>query len=189
VHYEPRRTDAEVSEAALRRATPEDWEDIRRLHLKLALEIPLVVDAPLHEVLAPPDVEWREFARSCAHDDDRALFVAHLEGSCVGVGQVFYEGPLARLTMLYVEGHHRRAGVATALVGALQTWAAGAGASGLVCHIPDVSDARALAGHLGWTRTDEMFTSPHGLQERRWTRTLGPGATERRSNQGSGDEP
>ena len=151
------------------RAGAPEWLQVRRLHVKLALGLPLVVDVELNEVLAAPDAHWRDFVANCAGAGDQALFVARVGARCVGMGHVRRLGAEARLAMLYVEPVHRRAGLASALVGAQARWAAAGGPVHLAAYIPGVSAAGSLASALGWHRTPEVFTTRHGLEERRWT--------------------
>lgn len=141
---------------------------MRRLHVKLALEFPLVVDVDLNEVLATPDVYWLNFVRTCAVADDKAIFVADTGASCAGMGHVRLEGTGARLEMLYVDAALRRQGVAAALVAAQVSWAHALGSTDLVCHIPEAGAGEQLAHHLGWRRTEELFFTKRGLKERRW---------------------
>ena len=159
-----------VSTVVIRRCDPDDWHDVRRLHIKLALGLPLVVDVDLNEVLATPDDFWRDYVRACATEDEQALFVALADGVCVGMGHVRRQAPVARLSMLYVDGSRRREGIATALVTAQEQWTLGPGIATLWCHIPDVSAAVPLATALGWHRTDEVFHTRHRIQERKWTK-------------------
>ena len=144
---------------------------MRRLHIKLALGFPVVVDVELNEVLATPDDFWQNFVHLCAHGADQALFLAERDGSSVGMGQVHRQAALARLEMLYVDGSVRRRGVGTALVEAQESWARASGITELFTHIPDTSAAGSLATELGWHRTEEVFLTRHGLAERKWTST------------------
>ena len=109
---------------------------MRRLHIQLALEYPLVVDVELNEVLAKPDEYWQKFVQVCAADTEQALFVAQVESTLVGMGHIHRQDPLARLVMLYVEGNKRRQGIGTALVTAQTNWAHQFTVTDLVCHIP-----------------------------------------------------
>jgi GNAT superfamily N-acetyltransferase len=153
----------------IRRGTEEDWSAVRRLHIKLALEFPLVVDVELNEVLATPDGYWQNFVHLCAIGTDQALYVAEVDATCVGMGHIRLEGSLVRLVMLYVEGSERRQGLGAALVAAQESWAHASGTSDLVCHIPDASKAAQLARKLGWHRTEDVFYTRRGLKERKWT--------------------
>jgi GNAT superfamily N-acetyltransferase len=152
----------------------DDWREVRRLHLKMALGFPIVVDVELNEVLATPEAFWRDYVRTCATDAHQAAFVAVDDGRGVAMGHVHVQGTAGRLDMLYVDEGHRRSGLGTALVMTQQRWAQAGGAAELVCHIPVGSAAGHLAGSLGWHRTDEVFVTRHGLQERRWTRAGAP---------------
>lgn len=146
---------------------------MRRLHIKLALEFPVVVDVELNEVLGTPDAYWQSFVHMCALSTDQALFIAEVNATCVGMGHVRLQDTLARLVMLYVEGGRRRQGIGAALVAAQESWANASGAPDMVCHIPDASKGVQLAKKLGWRRTEDVFFTKHGLQERMWT-TEGP---------------
>jgi GNAT superfamily N-acetyltransferase len=156
-----------------RRCGDEDWRDVRRLHIKLALGYPVVVDVDLNEVLATPDAHWQHFVAECARGREQALFVAVAGARCAGMGHVSVHQSLARLSMLYVDGKERRHGLGAALVAAQEEWARAEGATELVCHIPDVSAAGRLARELGWQRSEEVFFTKNGLRERKWTTGCG----------------
>lgn len=145
---------------------------MRRLHIALALEFPLVVDVELNEVLATPDDFWQTFVRMCAHAPEQALFVAELGERHFGMGHVHLQGSLARLELLYVDADRRREGTGSALVAAQMDWARASGISRLLCHIPEASAGPMLAAKLGWQRTDETFFAKRGLSERKWTADL-----------------
>jgi GNAT superfamily N-acetyltransferase len=159
----------------IRRCEPNDWSAVRRLHIRLALTFPVVVDVELNEILSTPDDYWMEFVHTCALDTHQALFVAHVDGPCVGMGHVHLEGTVARLGMMYVDAGARRHGVGSALVGAQEVWARAAGALDLVCHIPEASAGGRLAERLGWHRTAEVFFTKNGFEERKWTADEPPG--------------
>jgi GNAT superfamily N-acetyltransferase len=142
---------------------------VRRLHIKLALEFPLVVDVELNEVLGTPDGYWQNFVHMCALGTDQALFIAEVNATSVGMGHVRLQGTLGRLVMLYVEGSKRRQGIGAALVAAEVSWAHALGASDMVCHINDASKGARLAKELGWHRTEDVFYTKQGLKERKWT--------------------
>jgi GNAT superfamily N-acetyltransferase len=158
-----------VPATVIRRGIEEDWKLVRRLHIKLALEFPLVADVELNEVLGTPDGYWQDFVHMCALGTDQALFIAEVNATSVGMGHVRLQDTLGRLVMLYVEGSKRRHGIGAALVAAQVTWAHASGASDMVCHIPDASKAARLAKVLGWHRTEDVFYTKHGLKERKWT--------------------
>lgn len=155
----------------VRRCEEGDWPEVRRLHIKLALAIPLVVDVDLNEVLATPSIYWKNFVRACAAASDQALFVAHDPDGCVGMGHVGRPDTQARLSMLYVEVRARRRGIGSALVRVQEAWAHAAGATELAAHIPVTSPALLLAEELGWHRTETTFSTHHGLIEQKWIRS------------------
>jgi GNAT superfamily N-acetyltransferase len=158
-----------VPPAVVRHCREEDWRDVRRLHIALALEFPLVVDVELNEVLATPDDFWLTFVHMCADAPDQALFVAELGDRQAGMGHVHLQDSVARLEMLYVDADQRRQGIGSALVAAQVDWARASGMSELLCHIPEASAGVMLAVTLGWQRTDEIFYTNRGLSERKWT--------------------
>jgi GNAT superfamily N-acetyltransferase len=158
-----------VPPAVIRRCDDEDWRDVRRLHIALALEFPLVVDVELNEVLAMPDDFWQTFVHKCADAPDQALFVAEEGERHIGMGHVQLQDPVARLELLYVDADQRRQGVGSALVAAQVDWAHASGMSELLCHISEASAGVMLAVTLGWQRTDEVFYTTRGLSERKWT--------------------
>ncbi len=153
----------------IRRCEPQDWGDIRRLHVKLALAFPAVVDVELNQVFSMPDDFWENFVRMCAHAEDQALFVAEDDAGLVAMGHVDVQGELARLDLVYVEGECRRRGVGTALIDALVRWAASAGATRSVGYIAQTSDGSKLAAALGWDPSDDVTYTKGGLEEHKWT--------------------
>jgi GNAT superfamily N-acetyltransferase len=167
--------------ALTRRCVGGDWRDVRRLHIKLSLGFPLVVDVELNDVLATPDSTWQEFVQTCAADPEQALHVAVADDGCVGMCHVHLVGTLARLGMLFVDAGARRQGIAAALVSGQTNWAAAAGATDLICHIPEASSAGQLASALGWQRSEDVTFTKHGLTERRWTARIQPGPEDART--------
>jgi GNAT superfamily N-acetyltransferase len=159
-----------VTELVVRRCTESEWSEVRRLHIQMALGVPLAVDVELNEVFATPDSYWQQFTSDCALGEDRVLFVAERDDACVGMGHVRHEHGLVRLSMLYVNEAVRRRGIGSALLTAMEQWAGEAGLEDLVAHIPDTSSATTLAERSGWERTDELYTAKNRLVERRWTK-------------------
>jgi GNAT superfamily N-acetyltransferase len=158
---------------AVRRCRAEDWRDIRRLHVMMALGIPLAVDVELNDVFTAPDTYWTEYATACARGDEQTLYVADVAHACVGMGHVRLNYSAARLGMLFVEENQRRRGIGSALFAAQERWARDCGATRLVGHIPDTSTAGRLAEGFGWSRTGEIFVAKNRLVERRWVKTIG----------------
>lgn len=161
-----------MTPALIRRCRPSDWHDVRRLHVQMALGVPLAVDVELNDVFATPERYWQEFTAACASGGDQALFVAVADGTCVGMGHVRLERGGARLGTLFVKEACRRQGLGAALLEAQESWARDAGVHDLVCHIPDTSLVVHLAERSGWIRTEERFTAKNRLVERRWIKTL-----------------
>jgi GNAT superfamily N-acetyltransferase len=161
---------------SIRRCVDGDWNDIRRLHIQLALGFPLVVDVDLNQVFATPDSYWVQFVHKCSRDEDQALFVAEVESTCRAMSHIALEGTQARLGMLYVDGGVRRQGLGTALVEAQERWARASGATTLIGHVADTSAGTGLVGRLGWHRTEEISYTRHGLKEHKWEWEGQPGS-------------
>ena len=157
--------------AVVRRCEDDDWGDVRRLHIRLALQFPMVVDVDLNKVFATPDAFWQNFVRRCARDGDQAIFVALAGGTCCGMGHVALEGVLARMDLVFVDGAMRRQGIGTALVEALERWARSAGATEVIGYVSDASAGGDLAAALGWQRTDDVSATTHALTEYKWIAT------------------
>lgn len=155
--------------AEVRRCADDDWRDVRRLHIKLALSFPPVIDVDLNEVLAIPHDYWVHFVRTGSRSEEQALFVAVIGGGCVGMGHVHHHAASAQLSMLYVDADRRRQGVGTALVRALMQWVNPSGATALLGHIPVASAAGPLAHQLGWRKSEEASFTTHGIEEHKWT--------------------
>jgi GNAT superfamily N-acetyltransferase len=153
----------------VRRCRVDDWKDVRRLHVQMALAFPLLIDVELNKVLATRDDHWRDYVRTCASDSDQAIFLADVVGDrCVGMGHVGLEGILARPSMLFVEQSWRRRGIGRSLAAAQVRWAKAAGATELTCHIPDESHAAQLAESVGLSRTEEVYVTRQRIKERKW---------------------
>ena len=161
-----------VTPATVRRCREGEWSEVRRLHIQMALGVPLAVDVELNDVFATPESYWRRFTSSCAEGKDQVLFVADVEQACVGMGHVRIDHDVARPSMLYVNEAERRRGIGSALLTAQEQWARDAGLHDLVGHIPDTSAATTLAKRFGWQRTEELYTAKNRLVERRWTKRL-----------------
>ena len=161
-----------MTPVAVRRCNESDWRDVRRLHVQMALGVPLAVDVELNDVFATPEDYWRDFTAACALSADQALFVADAGDTCVGMGHVRLDHDEARLGMLFVNEGFRGRGIGAAILAAQEHWARDAGARELVCHIPDTSAAGRLAERSGWQRTDELFAAKNRLVERRWKKAL-----------------
>jgi GNAT superfamily N-acetyltransferase len=154
---------------AIRRCRDADWRDVRRLHVKVSLTFPVVVDVDLNRALATTDDQWQAFAHTCAQSADQALFVAEAGARCVGMGHVGLEGTVARLSMLFVEEDERRRGTGTVLATALVQWANSTGVTDCVCHIPEGNPVERIAEGLGLHPTDEVYFTRHRLRERKWS--------------------
>lgn len=99
----------------------------------------------------------RRFIRDRLKNGDSVIFVATAYGKPVGFVQLYPSfssvsaEPLHILNDLYVEGSHRRKGVATTLLKEVQTHCMFEGSKGLLIETAGDNPARVLYEKMGWT--------------------------------------
>lgn len=111
--------------ACVRRATEDDWRDLRAVRLAALADAPSAFGSSLAAEAGREEDKWREWTRSAA------VFLAFEDAAPVGMvaalpGEVPEE---RRLVALWVQPQHRRTGVASQLVAAIEGWAREVGAS------------------------------------------------------------
>lgn len=99
---------------------------------------------------------WREVAVGVSRGD-RILLTARRNGRIVGTVQAVFAGPenqphRADVAKMLVHGEARRAGIAAALMAAVESAAFEAGKTLLVLDTVTGGDAEKLYARLGWTR-------------------------------------
>jgi GNAT superfamily N-acetyltransferase len=133
---------------SVRRAGPEDWEQVRAMRLAALAESPTAFASSLAREQAYEDEDWREWTRGAA------TFVAFHGDEPVGMAGVV-PGDNAderQLVAAWVHPDHRRTGVATALVAAVEQWAREHGAARLTLWVTTTNEpAQAVYRAKGFT--------------------------------------
>lgn len=143
----------------IRRATQGEVPAIAALYLEVANEV-VAREVALRRV--PTGIEVERRYRSRVEDPGRCVLVAVLDGSVIGFADAGLQQHEDRATYdrpgvygyaeeLIVTSAHRRRGVASALIRALEAWAKNAGARAIVLdtHVTNV-EARSLYQALGY---------------------------------------
>ena len=131
--------------ATVRRATEEDWRELRSVRLAALEDSPQAFGSSLADEERLGQESWRVWARSAA------VFIAF--GSGAPVGMVAAHGGASpderRLVALWVSPDHRRDGVASALIAHVEAWARAEGARRLTLWVTEgnKSARRAYEGH------------------------------------------
>lgn len=140
----------------IRRATADDWEQVRELRLEALADTPHAFAEHLADALEVDEEGWRTRAA-------RGAAVAIDDGRWVGTmgGYVSDEGPL--LVGVYVTPSHRSTGVAGELLATIEEWARVQG-DFLLLHVHE-QNPRAIAFYerSGYERTG--VTVPYVLDE------------------------
>ena len=164
-------------EYEVRRIRAHEWRELRDLRLTALVDTPIAFGELHAEAARLDDDAWRERARLGAAGDDRAMFVAIIDGRFVGMTGVFLEGhPAPTVIAVFVRPEARGIGVAEALFGAVMAWAAAtsdADVIRLTVH-EDNHHARRLYERLGFTLTGwtEPYVHDHSRLELEMTRPL-----------------
>jgi GNAT superfamily N-acetyltransferase len=113
----------------VRRILAAEWEAYRDLRLRALADAPEAFSATHAEEAGRPDAFWQERTRGGATLDDRATFVAEIEGSWVGLVSCLLFEPAglgarpAWVVSMWVDPGARKQGVGQALIGRLVDWA------------------------------------------------------------------
>ncbi|OIH99481.1 MULTISPECIES: bifunctional GNAT family N-acetyltransferase/class I SAM-dependent methyltransferase [unclassified Curtobacterium] len=146
----------------LRRVTADDWETWRPVRLAALADSPGAFGSTLAEWADAPVHRWRARLSIPGALD---LLAQTEDGSVVGMASgVPGEDPgTAGLISMWVDPVARGRGVATALVRAVATWAASAGAHHLeLSVVPDNTTARRTYERCGFTVVDEPVADEPG---------------------------
>jgi GNAT superfamily N-acetyltransferase len=118
------------SSIRIRRIARTDGPTLRDLRLRSIADSPDAFGQPLAEALARPDIEWWRSARQASLGEDRTWLIAEEAGRTVGVVQGRRRRPFTLMVFsMWVDPSARRLGVGRMLIGALEEWAFGWGAS------------------------------------------------------------
>jgi ribosomal protein S18 acetylase RimI-like enzyme len=137
-----------------RQAQATDWEALRQLRLRALADAPDAFASTLAaEVAFPVEVWWQRAQSGPAS----ANFIAREGGVDVGLAAVFAEPDAPgrmHLVSMWVDPHHRRRGVARALVGQVVRWAADRRAREVILWVADQNTAaRLLYERIGFRPT------------------------------------
>lgn len=154
------------------RVFADDWFLLRDVRLGALADSPEAFAATLEEAELADEAAWREWPAS------QPVFLACVGDEAVGMGGIFTgEDPAVhRLVALWVDPARRGAGIATALMGAIEDWARHDGADVLELWVAEGNaPARRLyesRGYLPTGQTKPLPSNPHE-REARYTLALG----------------
>ena len=159
----------------VRRVSEEDWREVREVRLAALADSPSAFGSTLSEERAHDEDDWREWCGSSA------VFVARDGEVPVGMVAGFDGASPAerRLVALWVHPDHRGAGVASALLAAVEDWARADGADRLLLWVADGNGtARRLYGRHGFAASGRHQTLPSDpdVDEEQLRLVLGRGA-------------
>jgi ribosomal protein S18 acetylase RimI-like enzyme len=111
----------------VRRATPDDWRDVRLVRLSALADSPSAFGSNLEAEEGFSETVWRQWAGS------GPVFLALVKGSAVGMVAALAGDSLEerRLVALWVHPDHRAGGIASTLVAQVEDWARQDGAERL----------------------------------------------------------
>ncbi len=127
------------------RVRADEWEALRDLRLRALADAPDAFRATIAEARERPEEWWREWARDSAESDERAMFVARLDGRPVGLAGVYHDEGVWNIVAMWVAPEARLAGAGRALLDATVAFARENG--GEVIEL-DVTDGNAAARRL-----------------------------------------
>ena len=145
----------------VRQTRAADWAALRRLRLRALADAPGAFASTLEAELAFPDDVWRQRA---GDDPAAATFIASEAGDDIGLARIFAEpDPHGRthLVSMWVDGGHRRRGVARALIDRAVRWAAERHAHEVILWVADENaTARRLYEQVGFRPTGRRQPLP-----------------------------
>ena len=158
-----------MDELTIRTTTEDDWRAVRALRLAMLEDTPIAYGEHRADAEQYDEDEWRSRGRRGQAPGSTSLVAIDASGEWVGMMNGYVPdattGPL--LVGVYVAPGHRGrdAGVADALLDAVERWAAGHGTT-LRLHVHE-DNPRALAFYerRGFVRTGH--TEPYGLDPTR----------------------
>jgi GNAT superfamily N-acetyltransferase len=121
----------------IRRVDEEDWADLRAVRLAALADSPDAFGSSLASEQEQSEMDWREWTR------EDAVFLAYRSGTPIGMAAGI-DGDTddeRRLVAAWVDPDHRRSGVASALVAALEQWARDDGASRLMLWVTRANES------------------------------------------------
>jgi RimJ/RimL family protein N-acetyltransferase len=157
-------TSAESDDArVIRRIRADDVTAYREVRLRALHEDPSAFGSTYDEEHVKPESWWVERTAASAAGEERSVFLAFDDISCVGLAGG-YRGDQAaerELFSMWVAPSHRGTGIANDLVGAVLTWAEGSGALCVGLWVTRGNDrAQRLYERLGFTVTGDVQPLP-----------------------------
>jgi ribosomal protein S18 acetylase RimI-like enzyme len=154
----------------VRRVTPDEWWEHRRLRLEGLKESPAAFSTRYDEALSRPDEYWRESTARGAEGTEVASFVAVVSGAFVGMATALRDPEVTgtrcyQVVGVYVvpdyRGRHR--GLSDALVAEVVRWARqDAGAERVRLYVTDNNErAAAFYRRLGFAETGASIPYPN----------------------------
>ena len=143
--------------ATVKRATEEDWRELRLMRLSALADSPSAFGSTLEQEQGLADGAWRDWARSSA------VFIASAGGTPVGMVAAIDGDRSAerRLVALWVTPERRGRGVAAALVAHVEEWARQDGAEQLTLWVAQGNEpARRLYQERGFEDSGERRPLP-----------------------------
>jgi ribosomal protein S18 acetylase RimI-like enzyme len=154
----------------VRRVTPNEWWEHRRLRLEGLKESPAAFSTRYDEALARPDEYWRETTTRGADGVAVGSFVAIVSGAFVGMATAILDEGVTDTRCYQIVGVYvvpdfrgRRLGLSDALVAEVVRWARqDAGAERVRLYVTDTND-RAISFYrrLGFTETGGSMPYPN----------------------------
>jgi len=145
----------------IRQAQAADWEALRQLRLRALADAPGAFASTLEAEAAFPTDLWRQRAEG---GPASVTFIASEGGAEVGLAAIFAEPDApgrTHLVSMWVDPHHRRQGVAHALIDQALRWAAGRQAREVVLWVADQNGAaRRLYEGIGFRPTGDRQPLP-----------------------------
>ena len=141
----------------IRLARPEEWEALRDLRLRALHDTPDAFGGTAEEAEDQPEPYWRGWILGEGWDGDVRSWVAddrgRLRGMAVGV-RFDAEPATVNLFGMWIEPTLRGTGIATRLVGMVESWGRALGANRLVLRVSDGNGrAERFYAKLGFVRT------------------------------------
>ena len=98
-----------------------DWKELREVRLRALADAPGAFASTLEREAAYPDDVWRQRAQGGPASTN---FIVRQDGAGVGMAAVIAEPAPGRMQLvgMWVDPHHRRRGVAQALIAEVVRW-------------------------------------------------------------------
>ena len=145
------------SAVLVERVEGHDWATVRAVRLAALADSPSAFGSTLEREQSYDEERWREWSRQVA------TFLAFRNGHPVGIagGMAGSHAGERTVVAMWVHPRHRRAGVGTALLDAVRSWAHDDGATTLILWVTRANDpAVTLYRRAGFTPTGDSKPLP-----------------------------